>query len=212
MSQDHEKFAKDFLNFAELITKNCDLEENDGALRRCVSTAYYALFHYLIAHVLKIIGADSEPQLKKQISRAFTHTCMKTVCSQFSSQDNNEQGAVFDAGSVEHSPNSFQNPNAKKQKTGNKTSVAGLKKPLNNLVTEISEDLESLSGTFVYLQEMRHNADYDIGPNRQFEKKAVKILIGRTKQAFECCDKICATSSGKVFLIALIFQDKWSKH
>ena len=49
-------------------------------LRRSVSTAYYALFHLLIAEAVSLLPARPIA-LRQQASRSFSHDEMKRVCS-----------------------------------------------------------------------------------------------------------------------------------
>lgn len=56
-----------------------------ASLRRAVSTAYYALFHFLIDRACKNLlgsGAGSRP-LRELASRAFVHGKMQSLCKEF---------------------------------------------------------------------------------------------------------------------------------
>lgn len=54
---------------------------DQAALRRSVSTAYYAVFHKLIERSSdEIVGVTREPSLRHVVSRAFEHGSMKELC------------------------------------------------------------------------------------------------------------------------------------
>jgi len=56
---------------------------SQAKLRRAVSSAYYALFHLLIAEAVLFLLPASPPGLRERASRAFSHTEMKKVCARF---------------------------------------------------------------------------------------------------------------------------------
>jgi len=53
---------------------------DQGVLRRCISTAYYAVFHKLIEKSVGYTANSMDPAVLRQImSRAFTHSAMKQL-------------------------------------------------------------------------------------------------------------------------------------
>ncbi len=56
-----------------------------ASLRRAVSTAYYALFHFLIDSTCKhLLGSGAgRRQLRELASRAFVHGKMQSLCKEF---------------------------------------------------------------------------------------------------------------------------------
>jgi len=52
-------------------------------LRRAISTAYYALFHFLITESLEVVATGSDQRVKHQLRRAFAHKDMKGVCKEY---------------------------------------------------------------------------------------------------------------------------------
>src|SRR6476620_5195535 len=54
-------------------------------LRRAISSAYYAVFHYLVheACCVQIGGGHGQAPYRHVIGRAFTHTVMKQACNSF---------------------------------------------------------------------------------------------------------------------------------
>ena len=101
------------------------------SLRRAVSDAYYASFHFLVDQVVvQLLGKSrGQRQARFVLSRGLTHTGLRDGCRKFSS------GPL--AGSL----------------------VAGLKtpSPLPPVPTEVRE----FASLFVELQRSRHDADYN---------------------------------------------------
>ncbi|MBM3569281.1 MAG: hypothetical protein FJX46_11090 [Alphaproteobacteria bacterium] len=54
-----------------------------GFRRRAISTAYYALFHFLISESVRVVMPRVEPPLKRWIVRAYSHSDLRAVCQQF---------------------------------------------------------------------------------------------------------------------------------
>lgn len=103
-----------------------------ASLRRAVSTAYYALFHLLIAEGARLLSPTNPAGLKLLIGRAFNHGQMRDVCS------------GFVAGNANRASNRI--PPATK---------ALLTLPLDSGLVQVLQ-------AFVDLQEARHQADYDL--------------------------------------------------
>lgn len=72
----------------ELLEQAANLIKEDSGqagLRRGISTAYYALFHLLIAEATSRLAQDHSPALQARMRRAFAHADMANVCHQFES-------------------------------------------------------------------------------------------------------------------------------
>lgn len=86
-------FADDLLTQAEHLA-NWESEPTQAALRRAVSTAYYALFHLLIDEA---VGNWNVARQRSILARTFDHGKMKKVCEehlqQFSSAGKPPDGA-----------------------------------------------------------------------------------------------------------------------
>ncbi len=102
-------------------------------LRRAVSAAYYALFHFLVGEVCRgVVGTQHQARgYRHSLARAFGHTTMKDACRSFA------------AGQL---PQSVVGPLPK--------SSAGS--------YVVLKPIQKISATFSYLQEERHLADYDL--------------------------------------------------
>lgn len=102
-------------------------------LRRAVSTAYYAMFHYLVEEACCAqIGAQiSQRGYRHSLGRAFAHTVLKQACSSFGG------GTLKDS------------------------VIKGLPRdPQGNY--RIPREIQNIAATFAELQEKRHLADYDL--------------------------------------------------
>ena len=67
-----------------------------ASLRRAISTAYYALFHLLVAESSRLLLTGQNRQhLRDTLARAFAHADMKKVAQQFATS--NVQGKIAPA-------------------------------------------------------------------------------------------------------------------
>jgi hypothetical protein len=67
-------YAEDLLAFARNIANLHPDEALQPSLRRALSTAYYALFHLLIADAIANCG---DPEFRATLARVFDHGPMK---------------------------------------------------------------------------------------------------------------------------------------
>jgi uncharacterized protein (UPF0332 family) len=79
-------FPNDLLNQAQHLATREKKKPKQASLRRAVSTAYYALFHLLVAEATGIVKT---PMLRAQVRRAYSHGDMKSVCKSWSSGNPN---------------------------------------------------------------------------------------------------------------------------
>ena len=102
-------------------------------LRRAVSTAYYAVFHFLIGEACRAqIGTQhSQMGYRHALGRAFIHTVMKEACRKFG------------AGTLKDSV------------------IKGLPRDASGNYT-IPKEIQNIAAVFTELQEKRHLADYDL--------------------------------------------------
>lgn len=123
----------DLIDLARSLADIDVTRPRQASLRRAVSTAYYAAFHYLVDEVCRVqLGAqNSQKEMRRVLARAFIHTSMKDACASFA-------GGTLKAAIIKrlarNASGSFPIP------------------------VEISD----IAGTFVELQEKRYLADYDL--------------------------------------------------
>jgi len=125
--------------YEDLLTQAASLAQLDpkkpkqANLRRAVSSAYYAVFHYLVheACCVQIGTQHNQAAYRHVLGRAFSHTVMNQACRSFGG------GTLKDA------------------------AIKGLpRNPAGNYV--IPNEIQDIAKTFVELQEKRHLADYDL--------------------------------------------------
>lgn len=68
--------AHDLLSLAERY----DLTATEAEKRRCISTAYYAVFHLLIESLVQRLMPGDSPYAQNMARRALAHTTLKDVC------------------------------------------------------------------------------------------------------------------------------------
>lgn len=121
------------MELAESIAKIDTGKPKQASLRRAISTAYYAVFHYLIDEVCcaQIGTQNSQRPYRDALSRSFAHGTMKSACSGFSG------GTLKDA------------------------VIKGLPRNASGKYV-VHKSIQNIAATFVELQEKRHLADYDL--------------------------------------------------
>ena len=62
----------------------------EADLRRGISTAYYALFHFLIQETMSNFVSD--PALRAKVGRAFQHGAMRSVCDKYNPKVDKQTG------------------------------------------------------------------------------------------------------------------------
>lgn len=124
----------DLLAQAEVLAKLDPKRPRQVNLRRAVSAAYYALFHYLVEEscCMQLGTSHLQTPYRNALARAFSHTVMRAACT------------GFGGGTL-------------------KDSVAkGLPRNAGGRY-QVPMDVQALAFMFTELQEMRHRADYDRG-------------------------------------------------
>ena len=76
-------FHHDLLDQAQHLATRETKKPKQASLRRAVSTAYYALFHLLVADGAKRLSPAKSDALRLLIQRAFNHGEMRNVCKSF---------------------------------------------------------------------------------------------------------------------------------
>jgi hypothetical protein len=127
----------------------------EAALRRAVSSAYYALFHLLIEETCgNWLHATHRPRL----SRQFDHGRMRVASDAWA-----------------------------------RKSVPGT-------------DAFVVADTFVYLQQRRHEADYDI--TTTFDFLEVTGDLSAAELAFQSWERIRGDGAAQDYLFSLLFKDR----
>jgi uncharacterized protein (UPF0332 family) len=80
-------YSEDLIAQAELLLKVSKKKPNQANLRRSISAAYYALFHFLISEASSRILPQRSAVLRQAISRSISHADIKNVCDQLIKKD-----------------------------------------------------------------------------------------------------------------------------
>ena len=152
-------FPEHLLDQALLLAKIDKTRPRQASLRRAISTAYYALFHFLT-----IAGSENwkKPRQRAALARAFDHRKMKVACGRTSGR----QSPHSDSASGKH--------------------------------------LRNVARTFVDLQELRHEADYD--NSRVWTRTEVLEDIKLVRLAFASWHAIERETTAEDFLLQLLIQ------
>lgn len=76
----------DLLAQASLLTTKEPMRPKQASLRRAISTAYYALFHFLVDKSCRFLVSGSAAErraLREQLARSFDHGAMKNASQAF---------------------------------------------------------------------------------------------------------------------------------
>ncbi len=76
---------RDLLDQAEALARLDVKKPKQANLRRAVSSAYYALFHFLVEEFCRAIVGSQHEQVpyRDTLGRAFEHDTMKYACKSF---------------------------------------------------------------------------------------------------------------------------------
>jgi hypothetical protein len=124
---------EDLLSQAVALARIDPKRPKQANLRRAVSAAYYALFHYLVreACYVQIGSQHQQAGFRHVLARGYSHQVMKQACASFGG------GTLKDA-----------------VKKGLPLNAAGH--------YAIVKPIQLIAAAFVELQEKRHLADYDL--------------------------------------------------
>jgi hypothetical protein len=79
--------SSDLLELAEELARLDPTRPRQAALRRAVSTAYYALFHLLIEEAMAhVAGGAHDGELRSYLARRPSHGGIKAVCKELAQQ------------------------------------------------------------------------------------------------------------------------------
>jgi hypothetical protein len=79
---------------------------------------------------------------------------------------------------------------------------------LHPLVTNISNDLRAVAEAFFALQAARHQADYDVQPDRQFTRAIALARVHQAREAFAAWRRVRDEPATEVYLIAMLLHPK----
>jgi len=71
---------RDLLEQARHLAKREPKKPRQASLRRAVSNAYYALFHFMLYEATLLLFPNKPAGLRERASRAFSHGDVRTVC------------------------------------------------------------------------------------------------------------------------------------
>lgn len=123
-------------------------------VRRSVSTAYYALFHFLLLEAgVRLIGATNDLRRRRRtVARSFTHAGIKAALAKV-------RGVIVDPG------------------------VAGLLERNRQAAAQVRSPpfARNFAAAFIDAQKLRHEADYDL--NATLSEADARRLVDRVEQA-----------------------------
>lgn len=141
---------EDLLSQAVTLARIDPKKPKQANLRRALSSAYYALFHYLVSEACCVqLGAQhAQAPFRYVIARAYSHAVMKSACTGFGG------GTLKDS--------------VKKGLPGNSKGQYA-----------VPAAIKDLAATFAELQEKRHLADYDLAERFSRSEVLALIEQGR---------------------------------
>jgi hypothetical protein len=71
----------------------------------------------------------------------------------------------------------------------------------------VPADLKIVADTFVTLQQVRHQADYDL--SRVFRREETVSYIEAARQAFEAWDRVRKTDDARMYLACFLLWKRW---
>ncbi len=89
--------SSDLLAQARRLARNEPKKPKQASLRRSVSTAYYALFHFLIEEATKMMigAANRRKALRELAGRSFGHGEMREACREFAKPPSSQPKRLF---------------------------------------------------------------------------------------------------------------------
>ncbi len=168
---------------------------SDAQLRRIVSTAYYGVFHLLIeAGALQLTHGINVIEVQHAMARVFDHGQMREaaygILPKSTPAGSKRKAAalapstwptIFGALNAAHSP-------------GATAKLA------------IPDALVDVASYFVYLQQLRHEADYNVG--RTFDLGEAERAVQSAEEAATQWAAIASHEAAKVFLLTMLFKGR----
>jgi hypothetical protein len=183
-------------------------------LRRAVSSAYYAVFHFFIHETVEHFATGLPPDAASRvaIARAFVHGSMRAACNCFSSdQERRRKGKRRTAaplGAAAAAPAASAVPITGPSSTTAPTDREAEIPCVGAIV--IPGDLQQVADSFIHLQEARHRADYNLVDD--FAKSEVEALILEGEGAIAGWAAFRGTSLGHLFLTVLLLHTNLEKN
>jgi hypothetical protein len=200
-------YADDLLAQARLLIGLNPGAEKQADLRRAVSSAYYAFFHFFIQEATEqFVGTTPATATARLVlSRAFKHGTMSQACRCFSSEQERKRKPVPAAGAAPGggppiSPTSA--PLAPAERQAEIPAVGPVKIP---------GGLQVIADAFLHLLEARSRADYDL--SAPFSKLEATELVTEAERAIASWIALFrGKEMGQLFLTVLLTYDDLSKH
>jgi len=87
----------------------------------------------------------------------------------------------------------------------------GLVQHIKSIIPEASypEELKTVATAFYEPQRAHHTADYDM--SHRLTRKETLALVRRAKSAFADWEEIRAHETARIFLVALLMNEKWKR-
>jgi hypothetical protein len=174
----------DLLEQAYHLAKREPKKPKQASLRRAVSTAYYALFHLLVADGAKRLSPPAPPGLNLLVQRTFNHGEMRNVCRNF-----------FDGHQAVSNGKKPGQPPAATRKL--------ISLPLDPRLFNVVQ-------AFIQLHEARNDADYDLAS--QWNRMDTLKHIQKSRQAFADWHAVRGSPNATVFVTALLLQKHWGRN
>lgn len=152
------EIVNELLTTATHLYKKHNKSEVD--LRRAISTAYYALYHFLIIEAVNSFCKHLDHKIKIKLCRNFEHSALKDVCVKFREEITKyeiQQKLIED-----DEQNVILSKDSKKPYKGqqHKPIIGKMLGQMCNI--PIPTEIKEIITTFPTMQEMRHSADYDL--------------------------------------------------
>jgi uncharacterized protein (UPF0332 family) len=176
-------FHHDLLEQADHLLVRERLRPKQASLRRAVSTAYYAVFHLLVADGPRLLAPPQPPGLRTRVGRAFTHGTMRNVCKSF---------VETDAALARRRPSN---------------AIPDTTRDLLNFPLEAA--LINVLQIFVDLQEARHQADYDL--TKAWSRLEAATHVANARTAFTDWQAIHRSPNATVLIAAILMQNQWGR-
>ena len=197
----NENLINELLDQATHLTKrkNTNGEISQADLRRAVSSAYYALFHFLILQSVNLLCKNFSLALKHKMCRTFQHGEMSKICMDFIKEiQRYEKELEFQ----KEEQNKIYKSNGK---YSGKTITPFKGKYTNFLNFPINDSIKKMALIFPDMQEFRHEADYNLAV--QLETINVLSKITEVKEAIKNWKKLRAKEQqeNKNILLMLLF-------
>jgi hypothetical protein len=175
---------RDLLDQAELLANKEPRRPKQASLRRAVSTAYYALFHLIIADSAIILAPPAPAGSRLLVQRAFQHGQIKSACKDFVTADA-----------------------ALRRASSRRT---GLPAALEDLIAfPLDPYLLVVLTAFIELQEARHKADYDV--TEQWSRLDVLSKLDLARRAFEAWNFVRKSPNAATFASSVAFRKEWGR-